>query len=1098
MPKPLGVLATSAIALAFASVCPLAAQSAASTPLGYYRYPAIHDTTIVFTAEGDLWTIGVGGGVARRLTSGRGQEANAAISPDGATIAFTGEYEGPDEVYTMPIAGGLPERRTWDGSVDVVVGWTPDGQVLYSTRRYSTLPNAQLVSLDTATGVRTRVPLEQASDGAFDGATLFFTRFGFQGSHTRRYHGGTAQQLWKWSSAMPEAVPLTGDYAGTSKTPMPWKGRVYFASDRDGTMNIWSVDENGRDAREHTHHTDFDLQSPSLSNGRIVYQLGADIWVLDLASGQDRVVPIRLASDFDQMREEWVDTAMKWVSAVHLSPTGDRVVLTARGQLFVAPVKADQGRLLEAARHPGVRYRDGRFMPDGDTLLALSDESGEVELWTMPADGVGAPRQLTTDGSVLRWEAVPSPNGKSIAHTDKDRRLWIYDASSGASKHIATSAYGDFSDLTWSPDSRWLAYRVASPNGLGRIFLYDVRSATTTAVTSDRYDSYSPAWSPDGVWLWFLSDRHFRSTVGAPWGSRAPEPYFDRQTEIFALGLHKTGRFPFAHADELHPDTTAVPKKPAPHARTATKAVNVPAVDSTAVTIDTVGIAERLYRVPVDPGNYGALSTDGAHLFFVSADPGPPRKTTLHVLPITRVDPKIATLLEDVRSYELSADRKKLLVRRGDDLFVFDAGTRTPEKLNDAKVDLSGWKLRILPREEWQQMYREAWRLERDYFYDRNMNGIDWAAMRKKYEPLAARVTDRNELSDVFGQMIGELSALHMFVYGGDMQASTEQIETGSLGAELSRDAKAGGYRVVHVYRSDPDDPDGLSPLARAGVDVRAGDVIADVNGMPALSGPSLGALLRNTAGTQVRLRVKGAGGATRDVIVEPMTARAAANLRYNEWEYTRRLLVDSLSHGRIGYVHLRAMTSNDIAQWERDFYPVFNRDALIVDVRNNGGGNIDSWILEKLMRHAWMFWQPRTGAPYWNMQEAFRGPMTVLVNEHTASDGEAFAYGFRALGLGKLIGTRTWGGEIWLSSSNILADRGIATAAEMGVYGPNSEWLIEGHGVDPDVVVDDTPHQTFLGHDAQLETAVRTLMDQLAKQPPTVPKAPKYPHKGP
>ncbi|HEV2180154.1 MAG TPA: S41 family peptidase, partial [Gemmatimonadaceae bacterium] len=458
----------------------------------------------------------------------------------------------------------------------------------------------------------------------------------------------------------------------------------------------------------------------------------------------------------------------------------------------------------------------------------------------------------------------------------------------------------------------------------------------------------------------------------------------------------------------------------------------------------------------------------------------------------------ISTLLANVNSYELSADHKKLLVRRGDDLFVFDAGAHTPEKLDETKVDLSGWKLRIQPREEWQQMYREAWRLERDYFYDRDMNGVDWAAMRKKYEPLAARVTDRDELSDVFGQMIGELSALHMFVYGGDIQTSTEQIQTGSLGAELARDAAAGGYRVVHVYRSDPDDPDRLSPLARAGVEVHAGDVIVDVNGTPALSGPSLGALLRNTAGTQVRLRVKAAGRATRDVIAEPMTARAASNLRYNEWEYTRRLLVDSLSHGRIGYVHLRAMTNNDIAQWERDFYPVFNRDALIVDVRNNGGGNIDSWILEKLMRHAWMFWQPRTGAPYWNMQEAFRGPMTVLVNEHTASDGEAFAYGFRALGLGKVIGTRTWGGEIWLSSSNILADRGIATAAEMGVYGPNSEWLIEGHGVDPDVVVDDTPHQTFLGRDAQLEMAVRTLMDQLAKQPPSVPKAPKYPHKGP
>ncbi|HXE59885.1 MAG TPA: S41 family peptidase [Gemmatimonadaceae bacterium] len=1097
MSKLPGVLATGAIALAVGSLTTAAAQSS-PTPLGYYRFPAIHDTTVVFTAEGDLWTVGLGGGVARRLTSGRGEESNAAISPDGSTIAFTGEYEGPGEVYTMPIAGGLPARRTWDGSVDAVVGWTPDGHVLYSTRRYSTLPILQLVSLDTATGVRTRVPLEQASDGAYDGATLFFTRFGFQGSHTRRYKGGTAQQLWKWSSAMPEAEPLTSDYAGTSKRPMPWNGRIYFASDRDGVMNIWSVDENGHDPRQLTRHTNYDLQSPSLSDGRIVYQLGADLWVLDLKTNQDRMIPIRLASDFDQMREEWVDTAMKWVSNVHLSPNGDRVVLTARGQLFVAPVKAGQGRLVEAARRPGVRYRDGKFMPSGDTLLALSDESGEVELWTMPADGVGAARQLTRDATVLRWQGVPSPNGKLIAHTDKDQRLWVYDAASGASKRIGTSEYGDFTDLAWSPDSRWLAYQATSPNGLGRIYVYDARSGSTIPATSDRYDSYSPAWSPDGKWLWLLSDRRFRSSIGSPWGPRAPEPFFDRQSEIFALALHKNERFPFAHADELHPDTSETPKKPGAHPGAAKTAEASP--DSTsAIVIDTAGFMDRLYQVPVPSGNYSALNTDGTRLYFLSAERGEPRRATLNVLAITRVDPKIGTLLENITGYELSANRKKILVKRGDDLFVIDAGTHAPEKLNDDQVDLSGWKLHVEPREEWQQMYREAWRLERDYFYDRNMNGIDWPAMRKKYAPLADRVTDRAELSDVFGQMIGELSALHMFVYGGDAQKTTAQVGTASLGAELARDAKDGGYRVVHVYRNDPDDPDALAPLARAGVDVHDGDVITDVNGMPTLSGPSLGALLRNTAGTQVRLRVKtGTAGPTRDVIVEPISAGQASNLRYDEWEYTRRLLVDSLSHGRIGYVHLRAMGTNDIAQFERDFYPVYDRDALIVDVRNNGGGNIDSWILEKLMRRSWMFWQPRIGAPYWNMQDAFRGPMSVMVNEHTASDGEAFAYGFRALGLGKVIGTRTWGGEIWLSSSNVLVDRGIATAAEIGVYGPNSEWLVEGHGVDPDIVVDDTPHQTFLGRDAQLETAVKTLMDELAKQPPSVPKTPKYPHKGP
>ena len=1072
---------------------------------GYYRYPALHDSTLVFTAEGDLWTVGTGGGLARRLTTGRGQEGYAALSPDGKTIAFSADYEGPIEVYTMPLSGGLPARRTWDGGANVVVGWTPGGRILYTTLRFSTLPVNQLVELDTAHDTRTVVPLAQASDGAYDGNTLFFTRFAAQPSHTRRYQGGTAQQLWKWNPSMAEAEPLTTDYPGTSKAPMVWNGRVYFASDRSGVMNLWSMDESGHDLKQLTHHADFDLQSPSLSNGRVVYQLGADIWMVDLRTGEDARIPIQLASDFDHAREKWIDSSMKWVTAVHLSPHGNRIVLTARGQLFVAPVRKDQGRLVEATRHPGVRYREGRFMPDGDALLTLSDESGEVELWTVAATGIGAPRQLTRDGTVLRWDAIPAPNGKLIAHHDKDQQLWIYDSASRTSRRIATSKYGGFSDLAWSPDSRWLAYAVtSSANQFQQLSVYDTRSGSSTPVTSDRYDSGSPAWSPDGKWLWFLSDRHFRSLVSSPWGSRQPEPFFDEQTEIYAVALEPDSRFPFSHANELHPDTSEAPQKPdmshsthggAHTGRGAATAERASRDSTISVNIDTTGLAARLYRAPLEPGNYASLSTDGKRLYFLSRNASMARSQMLRVVELTREKPDVRTLVEGVRDYELSADRKKLLVRKGEELYVIPAGTRPPEKLADSRVDLSGWDITVEPREEWAQMYREAWRLERDYFYDRHMHGLDWRAILRKYQPLADRVTDRDELSDVLGQMIAELSTLHMFVYGGDMRNVITSIEPASLGAALVRDDKAGGYRVAHIYRNDPDRPDDLSPLARPGLGVHDGDVIVSINGSATLDAPNVSALLRNQAGKQVRLAVRtGAAGATRDVIVEPITSAEDINLRYDEWEYTRRLLVDSLSQGTIGYVHLRAMGSGDIAQWERDFYPVFDRAGLIFDDRNNRGGNIDSWILEKLMRRSWMYWQPRVGAPYWNMQDALRGPMVTLVNEHTASDGEAFAYGFRALGLGKVLGTRTWGGEVWLSSSNVLVDRGIATAAEMGVYGPQGEWLIEGHGVDPDTVVDNLPHDTFAGDDAQLRAAVKLLMAEIKAHPRPVPPPPAYP----
>ena len=420
---------------------------------------------------------------------------------------------------------------------------------------------------------------------------------------------------------------------------------------------------------------------------------------------------------------------------------------------------------------------------------------------------------------------------------------------------------------------------------------------------------------------------------------------------------------------------------------------------------------------------------------------------------------------------------------------------KTPKTLDDAKVDLKAWTFSVIPAEEFREMFMDAWRLHRDYFYDRNMHSIDWKAMRHKYLPLVDRVRDREELSDLISQMVSELCALHTFVFGGDIRHGPDQVHLAALGAQLERDATAKGYVVKHVYQSDPDRPDQRAPLARPGVDVAAGDVIVSVNGREALSATDIGELLRNEAGKQVLLRVQPAEKTvTRDVIVKPMSLQDEADLRYDEWEYTRRMRVEEASGGQIGYVHLRAMGMNDINQWVEQFYPVFDRQGLIIDVRHNGGGNIDSWILGKLLRRAWFYWKSRTGQPTWNMQYAFRGYMVVLCDERTGSDGEAFSEGFRRLGLGKLIGTRTWGGEIWLSASNHLADRGIATAAEVGVYGPEGKWLIEGHGVDPDILVDNLPNATFNGKDAQLEAALSYVKGLIKEKPVPVPQQPPYP----
>jgi tricorn protease len=1064
--------------------------------LGYYRSPAIHGDTVVFSAEGDLWRVSRQGGVATRLTTHPAEETHPAISPDGSTVAFSAAYEGPAEVYTMPIDGGLPVRHTFEGESARVVGWTPKGEILYATTHYSGLPAVQLALLDPATDRKTLVPLAQASDGSYtpDGKTLFFTRFAFQGSHTKRYRGGTAQSLWRFHDGDAEAVALTADFTGTSKEPMVWKGRVYFISDRDGTMNLWSMaadTEKGGDLRQHTFHKGWDAASPDLSEGRIVYKLGADLRIFDIASNQDAPLTVHLVSDFDQMREQWVKEPMDFLSAADFSPTGDRIALTARGQVFVVPVK--KGRIVEVTRKPGVRYREARFLPDGKSVLALSDETGEVEIWKFPANGAGKPEQLTSGGKVLRWEAVPSPDGRYIAHHDKDLQLWLLDIKTKKQIRIATSTSGEFQDLSWSPDSRWLAYTVPVSNTFTRIFLYRPETGATVPLTSDRFNSASPVWSRDGQWIYFLSDRHLKSLVESPWGSRQPDPFLTATTQIFGVALKKDARSPFQPPDELHPSKKEEEDEAEDDKEGEEEKEKTPKVE-----IDLDGLMERLFEVPVPPGNYEDLTANDERLFWVSVEPGvEDQVASLLTVAFDPEKTEPATVVEEIDGYALSADGKKLLVQKEDAFYAFDAGETAPEDVEKAKVDLSGWTFSFAPREQWQQMFREAWRLERDYFYDVKMHGLDWPAMLEKYRPFSLRVTSRGELDDLLAQMVSELSALHTFVGGGQYRKGEDRIEVASLGATLARDEAAGGFRVEHLFQWDPDLPSAAPPLAAPGVSVDKGDVIESINGIETLSVADPSALLRNQADRQVLLKVKDRKTRkSRDVVVVPVSPERAADLRYTDWEVSRRLAVEEKGKGQIGYVHLRAMGGEDYTSWARDFYPVFNRPGLIIDARNNEGGNIESWILAKLLRKAWFWWQPRVGEPYSNMPYAFRGHLVVLVNEGTSSDGEAFAEGIRRLGLGKVIGIRTWGGEIWLTSSNILVDKGIATAAEFGVYGPEGAWLIEGHGVDPDLVVDNLPHATFEGGDAQLDAAVRYLEEKIKAEPVPVPKAPPYPNK--
>lgn len=1058
---------------------------------GYYATPSVHNNTIIFAAEGDLWKVPLTGGLAQRLTTHAEEERFPSISPDGKIIAFSASYEGPIEVYTMPIEGGLPKRWTYEGNASVNNSWTPDGKVIYSTGAFSKVPDNQIVSIDLVTKQKTRIPLAQASEASYDatGKTVFFVRPAYHRNVTKRYKGGTARQIWKYTEGTEEAVKLTTDYVGGNHHPMWFSGRVYFISDRDGIMNIWSMDENGEDFKQHTTHTEFDVRSASISNGTIVYQMGADLWYHNIASGESKKINIKLISDLDQLRQKWDDNPSQYITAVHPSPDGAKIAITARGKVFVAPVKS--GRFISFTDKEAVRYRDAVFSHDGSHIYTLSDESGEFEFVRMPSNGQGLQKVITKDGNLLRYQGEPSSDGKWIAYDDLENNMYVLNISTGVSTKISSNQEG-IRDFSWSPDNKWLAFVQSASNTMAQIKIYNVETGTSFDLTTDRANSFNPRWSPDGKFIYFLSDRSFTSLVGSPWGPRQPEPYFDASEKIYHVALKSGTRSPFRENDELFDNDE---KETSSSTKTDKKKKNKSGEneDKVKVNIDQAGIQNRIIEVPIKPGNYSGLEVNKKAIYLMSAETGLNAKRHLSFVKIENEDISLKTMVSEVNSFELAANGEKILVRKGSNYHMFDAGTSKVSDLSKSKIDLSGWKFSITPKEDWKQIFTDAWRMERDYFYDKNMHGVNWDAMHAKYFPLVDRVTTRNELSDLIGRFVGELSALHTSVRGGDQRSDDNNISVSSLGAVFSRDEQNKGFKIEYIYKVDPDYPDEKSPLDDPYLDVRVGDVITQVNGRDALSAIDMGELIRNQAGKQVRITLM-RGASSRDIIVKPVANEY--NIRYRDWEYGNRLDVEQKSEKEIGYLHLRAMGRNDISQFYREFYPVFNKSGLIVDVRYNFGGNIDSFILEKLLRKAWMYWKARSGEPYWNMPYAFRGHIVVLVNENTYSDGEAFADGFKKLALGTTIGTRTWGGEIWLHSGNRLSDNGLARAPMMGVYGDNGKWLIEGHGFVPDIEVDNLPHTTFNGNDAQLDAAIKHLQQLIKEDPRTVPAPPAYPDK--
>lgn len=1059
------------------------------------RFPAIHDQTIAFAYAGNLYTVNAAGGVARRLTSHEGYEMFPRFSPDGKRLAFTGQYDGNTEVYVMPAEGGVPKRLTFTptlkrdeisdrmGPNNIVMGWKNDSEILFRSRMKDFNDFiGQLYTVDVQGGLPKQIPVPRGGFASFspDGKKLAYNRIFREFRTWKRYRGGMADDIWIYDLETKKVEPIDSNPA-VDVFPM-WSGNtIYFLSDRDDNkrFNLYGYDTATKTTKQLTAFKDYDVKYPSLGDKAIVFELGGFIYRFDLATEKATKVPIQIHEDRSASRPSLVDVS-KSVQAFEISPDGKRALFDARGDLFTVPAKEGQTRSLTATS--GVHERNPKWSPDGKSIAFISDASGEDEIHVMPADGRGTAVQVTSAGAPYKYALAWSPDSKKILWGDKKMRVFVVDVASKESKQIGQGKVWEIKDYTWSPDSKWVAYSKREEVGMPKVFLYSLEQDKTFPVTDGWYDSTTPVFSGDGKYLFFLSERDFNPIYSQTEWNHA---YVDMAKPYFVT-LAKETPSPFApKSDEAPaPAKEKEPPAPMPDAKEAKKK------DPAAMKVDTDGLVDRILALPVAAGEYSNLASVGNSLYYNrSSTRADAAKSGLFVYDLGA---KKETPLGSVSGYEISANGQKMLVLKDGAYGIIDLPKSTIS-ISD-KLDLSGLQTQVDRAKEWKQIFNESWRQMRDFFYDPAMHGNDWKEIKSRYEVLLPHVGHRADLSYVIGEMISELNASHAYVGGGDLP-KVKRIPLGLLGAELKQDEKTRYYQVGKILKGAPWDKSLRSPLAEIGVDVGEGDYIIAVDGQPTNEMTNIYESLVNTVGKQVRLKVnkEPAEKGSREVIVTPIGDEHP--LLYYNWVRGNVDKVDQATKGQVGYVHIPDMSVEGLNQFAKQYYPQLRKKALIIDVRGNGGGNVSPMLIERLRRELAMVSQSRDTAPYPNPREVHVGPRVVLMNEFSASDGDLFPYRFRLHKLGKLIGKRSWGGVIGIRGTLPFVDGGVLNKPEFASYDTEGKsWIIEGHGVDPDIVVDNDPAREFAGTDDQLNRAIEVVLEELRQSDRPLPPPPPFP----
>jgi tricorn protease len=1068
----------------------LVALTPALAAEGYLRQPALHGDTIVFVAEGDLWTVWASGGTARRLSSHPGFESFPAISPDGTRVAFTAAYDGNADVFVVPIRGGEPKRLTWHPAADQVVGWTPDGRtVLFRSNREMPHGDPELFSIPATGGEPEKLPLGWAGRIAIDpeSGRWAFTRTSTETFTWKRYRGGTASDIWVGDPAKADFRNVT-NFEGTDAFPMWHGGRIWFVSDRGGTVDLWSMNPDGSDRKRHTEVSPWDVRTPSIApDGRIVFVLAGDVHLFDPKTGKSAKVAIDLPSDRILTRVRYPD-AVRSMSGIDLSPDGERLALTVRGEIFSVPVK--KGVTLPVTRGSGARERGATFTHDGKRIVFLTDVSREEEIRSIDAWGRGESKGIKppTEGG-WHYPPAPSPDGKWLAYSDGTQALWVIPEEGGTPIQVDRSAQAEIREYAWSGDGRWLAYAKTEPNDYSSIFLFDASEKKVHRVTTETTNDRSPAWDPDGRYLYFLSDRFTNPLLGnVDWNN-----VDFKQTRPFVVTLRKGAPNPFDDLAGLPPEDEKKDEKKDGTKKDDAKKDEPPKP----VVIDLEGLGERIAAFPVPQGIYAGLGATAKSVFWASfpakgmaeqpglfEEAGP--EATLTIFDLEKK--KAKTFLEGISDAVLAPKAGKIaVVKKPGEIFVLGADAPPPpEALQEAAVDLSGVVVELDPREEWEQIYFQAWREMRDFYWDPGMGGVDWKGIRDRYATLLPRLAIRDDLRDLIGEVIGELATSHTYTWGGDPGVEVRGVPTGLLGADLVRDGKA--FRVAKIYRGDPAD-NVRSPLDAPGVGVKEGDFLLAVNHRPFEDGLPFEAHLEALAGKRVVLTVNGKNTpeGARDVVVVPMPGDGT--LRYADWVRANREFVAEKTDGKIGYVHVPDMWTDGLVRFNTWFYPQLKKEGMIVDVRWNGGGAVSQMLLERLRRKVLSFDRARGGGISTYPARVLNGPFVVLTNEFAGSDGDIFPHAVQLERLAPVIGMRSWGGVVGIRGDKPLVDGGLVTHPEYAWWDPKEGWSLENRGVIPDIVVPNLPQDVAKGIDAQLVRGIEEVLALWKKNPPVRPE---------